>query len=200
METTSQFDLCPCITGAFISESRFNISGDLQNYLTNIPPCFEQTNSLGTSYLLLVTRQKCTSLNENTFRDVDHRDKLVADASSDAPSPKHTHHIKPSVYCLHLTKILGFSFLQKTDATLVRLHVWMEVARCFQRAEQISAWRCRLHRLGKDTGAICDVTEGAGAFVMSQRAHFHCEDKRGKTQAGLHFSVVFRQSDFLASC
>lgn len=117
------------------------------------------------------------------------------------PPPPSTHTIlKPSVYCLHLTKILGFSFLQKTDATLVRLHVWMEAARCFQRAEQISAWRCRLHRLGKDTGAICDITEGAGTFVMSQRAHFHCEDKRVKTQAGLHFSVVFRQSDFLASC
>lgn len=155
-----------CVTGAFISESRFNISGDLQN-LAKGRTTADMNHLVSNKPTVWGPATCCWSpgrnaKRENMFRDVDHRDKLVADASSDAPSPKHTHthHIKPSVYCLHLTKILGFSFLQKTDATLVRRHVWMEAARLFQRAEQISAWRCRLHRLGEGTGALCDVTKG----------------------------------------
>lgn len=43
---------------------------------------------------------------------VDQRDKLVADIHPHPPPPS-TQHIKPSVYCPHLTKMLAFSFLLK---------------------------------------------------------------------------------------
>lgn len=74
------------------------------------------------------------------------------------------------------------------------MHVWMEAARRFKRAERYRGGSAIISTdLGEGTGALCDVTKGTVPTPWGQTGQ--------GTEAGLYFSVVFTDSrvTFLAS-
>lgn len=178
---TSQFDLCPCVTGAFISESRFNICGDLQNLVT-LTTLF-RTNQQSGDQLPVAGHQAET-------QNVKTRSETWTTGTSwwqihivRSPSPPQAHSILNHPFTAYISlKCSVFSFLLKKKLMLR----W-----------SVDMFGWRQHGASREQNNIETAVPSPPTWrrywCLLWRHKGHEQTGQG-TEAGLYFSIVFTDS------